>query len=301
MLAHRMRVLAAALTAGCLGGSALAQDAEQARPEFPTTQFADDDATTATVTSGGVTATITVVPPSSPEAGALPVLTVQIDGVKVAEATGAETDFSGPAADASIAEMDPDNKYPEVFFSSYSGGAHCCNTIIVAEQVGDNWVIVPVGDFDGDGDYLDDLDGDGLAEIVTVDNRFLYQFDSYAASAAPLVIYTVRGGQVVDLTKETKFLPAHRHWLTTIEEMVEPADRWTSRGFLAGWLAEKILIGEGAAAWGEINANWDFKTDEGEEVCTTGGEPEDCETADLKMLKFPERLRLFLTEAGYTF
>ncbi len=295
------RVFAGAAIIGMVAtAQAPAQEADNQGPSFPTTE-SNDDGAPATVTADGVTATITMVPPSSPESGTLPVLTVEVDGVKVAEATGAETDFDVDTASASIAKMAAANPDPAVYFSSYSGGAHCCNTIIVVEHVGDRWVAVPVGDFDGDGDYLNDLDGDGLAEISTIDNRFLYQFDSYAASAAPLVIYTVKDGAVVDITRDSKFLPAHREWLRQIEEYLEPADRWTSRGFLAGWLAEKIVLGEGAQAWSELTANWDAASDEGEEACTTGGDIEECAKDDLKVLKFPERLRLFLTQNGYTF
>jgi hypothetical protein len=267
---------------------------------FPTTAFGVND-TSASVSTGDVSATVTLVTPSDAAFGYIPTLAVSVDDVKVAEAVGAESDFEVPAAEASIAEIDPDNDYPEVYFASYSGGAHCCTTVIVAEQVGDGWVVVPVGDFDGDGDYLDDVDGDGRAEIVTVDNRFLYRFDSYAASAAPLVVYTVRGGEVVDVTGETRYLPAQREWLQHLETALEPADRWTSRGFLAGWLAQRIRLGEGAAAWQEINDNWDFAADEGEDVCLSGGEPEDCAAEDLKTVKFPERLRIFLTQNGYGF
>ena len=267
---------------------------------FPTTAF-EGDSLTASVSEGGVTATVTVMPPPDDQSGYIPVLTVSVDGVKVAEATGTETDFNDPTASASIAEIDPDNPLPEVYFASYSGGAHCCTTIIVASQAGDTWVAAPVGDFDGDGDYLADLEGDGIAEIVTVDNRFLYQFDSYAASAAPLVIYTVRAGEVVDVTLDTRFLPAHREWLAHVEESVEPADKWTSRGFIAGWLAEKVRLGEGPTAWEELNANWDFATDEGQEICLTGGQPEDCAEDQLKTVKFPEQLQLFLAENGYAF
>jgi hypothetical protein len=279
--------------------SVLAQD-DLEPPKFPTTVFDGPDATSASVTVDDLTATVTVVPPSDADAGSLPVLTVLLDGIKVAEATGAETDFDSQAAEASIAEMDPDNDLPEVYFASFSGGAHCCTTVIVAEQVGPGWLAVPVGDFDGDGDYLNDVDGDGLAEIVTIDNRFLYQFDSYAASAAPLVIYTVRGGRVIDASTETRFLPAHRDWLVQLEESA-PEDRWTSRGFLAGWLAEKVRVGEGAEAWQEINVNWDFAADTGEDLCLTGAEPEDCPPDRVKTVKFPELLQTFLEKNGYDF
>lgn len=271
-------------------------------PAYPTTEF-EPDATSATVSVDTVSATVTILPPADEAAGTLPVLTVSVDGIKVAEATGTETDFDTTAARASIAPIDPDNDTPEVYFASYSGGAHCCTTIIVVEKISDGtWAVVPVGDFDGDGDYLNDLDGDGVAEISTIDNRFLYVFDSYAASSlAPLVIYGVQNGQVIDHTGETRFLPAHRDWLKQLEEAVAPDDRWSSRGFLAGWLGEKIRLGEGAAAWDELNAHWDFTADEGIEVCPDTFDPEACNADQRKTVKFPEALRLFLSEIGYTF
>jgi hypothetical protein len=204
-----------------------------------------------------------------------------------------------PAAEASIVQMDPDNPLPEVYFSSYSGG--CCTTVIIAEQVGQQWVTVPVGDFDGDGGYLQDLDGDGLAEIATVDINFINRFDCTACSAAPRVIYTVRDGKVVDLTSDTRFLAAHRAWLKELEDSIEPDARWKSPGFLAGWLGEKIRLGEGGDAWQQINAHWDFTHDEGEEACPDGDDPDNCAAKDRKVMKFPERLRLFLNANGYKF
>jgi hypothetical protein len=278
---------------------AAAQDDADERP-FPTTEFVAGE-TSASVSADGVTATVTLVTPDDPSFGYVPTLAVSVDGIKVAEASGAESDFEVPAAEASIARIDPDNAYPEVYFASYSGGAHCCTTVIVVTEMDGDWAVVPVGDFDGDGDYLTDIDGDGIAEIVTVDNRFLYRFDSYAASAAPLVVYTVRDGEVVDVTTETRYLPAQRDWLSQLEAALEPDDRWSSRGFLAGWLAQRIRLGEGAAAWEEINTHWDFAADEGEPVCMDGGEPEDCATDQLATVKFPERLRLFLAQNGYGF
>lgn len=287
--------LAAAMA---MAGTASAQEAEGLR--FPSAAFDDASPDSATVTSEGVTATVTVVAPTNADDLYVPILTVTVDGVEVARAIGAETDFDVRSAEASIARMDPASDYPAVYFSSFSGGAHCCTTVIVVQHTGDGWVIVPIGDFDGDGDYLDDADGDGLAEIVTIDNRFLYQFDSYAASAAPLSIYMVRDGEVVDVSTQPRFLDTHRDWLEHLDEAA-PEDRWASRGFIAGWLATRIRLGEGAEAWQELNDNWDLASDEGEETCITGGEPEDCASGDIEVLQFPQRLRLFLSQIGYEF
>jgi hypothetical protein len=106
---------------------------------------------------------------------------------------------------------------------------------------------------------------------------------------------------VIDLTTDTRFLGAHRAWLKELEDSIEPDARWSSPGFLAGWLGEKIRLGEGADAWQQINAHWDFKKDEGEEVCPNGDDPDSCDKKDRKVLKFPERLRLFLNANGYKF
>ncbi len=277
---------------------ALAPEAGAAT-DFPTTEFGEG-ARAASVSLGDLTAAITMTRSDDADAD-MPVLTVTVGGRAVLEAQGVESWFDFPVAEASIADIDPGNDHPEVYFSSFSGGAHCCTTVLVAEEFNGAWVTVPIGDFDGGGDYLHDIDNDGVAEIVTVDNRFLYRFDCYACSAAPLAIYTVRGGSAVDVSAEPRFAAAHRDWLAQIEETVGQTDRWTSPGFLAGWLAAKVRVGEGAAAWAELNARWDFADDPGEEVCLTGGQPEDCSERDLQVLSFPRRLKLFLDESGYRF
>lgn len=273
--------------------------AETEGPRFPTTEF-EDGAKGASVTVGDVTAGISMVsrPKVDPDFD-VPVLTVLVGDKRVLEAVGVASGFDFPTSEASIAEIDPNNVRPEVYFTSYSGGAHCCTLAIVATQVGQKWVAVEVGSFDGDGNFLDDLDGDGLAEVVTVDNRFLYEFDCYACSAAPLQVLTVRRGKLVDASSGIQFLPAHRAWLRQVETNVDPGKRWTSRGFLAGWVAASARVGKGGEAWSQLNAKWNHAADEGEEICLTGGDVEDCPRRQRAVLKFPDRLKLFLEQNGY--
>lgn len=294
-----VRLAAVILAAG--SASAVSAQEELQPTDYPVTEFAEG-AKSAAVTVGNLTAGVSqALRPEIDPNIEVPVLEVMVDGKTVLTVPGVGSGLDFVAAEARIAEIDPDNKSEEVYFSSYSGGAHCCNTVVVAEEVGDKWVGVTVGEFDGDGNYLDDADGDGLAEIVTVDNRFLYTFDCYACSAAPLTMTTVRGGQVIDISAEPRFLPAHRDWLKQIEEGVDPAQRWTSAGYLAGWVAAKIRVGEGPDAWQQLSANWNTAADQGEEVCLTGGELEDCPKKNRAVLSFPERLKLFLEETGYAF
>ena len=293
--------LSAALLIAATGNSGRAAAPDNDKPDYPTTEFAEG-AKSATVSAGDVTATVTLVRGAKPDPDKdAVVLKVTVGGKPVAEAKAVDAGSDVPEAEASIAEIDPTNKHPEVYFTAYSGGAHCCSTVIVATEVGDKWQTVQVGEFDGGGDYLEDINGDGIAEIVTVDNRFLYTFDCYACSAAPLKIYTVRAGAVIDVSADSRFLPAHRDWLAQIEDTVDPKERWKSPGFLAGWVAAKISVGEGAAAWKELNARWNFAKDAGEEVCPNGDDPDKCPKKLRKVMKFPERLKLFLDQNGYKF
>ena len=294
---HAPALLALALV---LAASPLrAEDDAPDAPTYPTTEFADG-ARAASVTDAGVTATVRVERRPKVDANLdVPVLEVTVGGRKVLEKVGVASGMDVPAASASIAEIDPDNDAREVYFSAYSGGAHCCSQIAIADETPSGWIAIDVGSFDGDGDYLEDLDNDGVAEIVTVDNAFLYAFDCYACSAAPLRIQGVRGGKLVDLTAEPRFLPNHREWLQQLEDDSDPETRWTSPGYLAGWVAASIRAGRGNAAFQDLLAHWDLGKDQGEETCLTGADLDACPAGETKVLKFPDRLRLFLQQHGY--
>jgi hypothetical protein len=278
-----------------------AQETHEDAPDFPTTEFEDGEIS-AEVSAGNLTARITMekMPDDDPSLD-FPVLRVLAKGTEVLRAIGAGSDLDYPATEASIAEMDPANDTPEVYFTSYSGGAHCCSHVIVATKTGEGWKAVEVGEFDSDGDYLEDADGNGRAEIVLADNRFLYRFDCYACSAAPLRVLGIDGGAVVDLSTEQRFRETHRRWLEELEEGTDAIRRWASPGFLAGWVATRIRLGEGEAAWKELLQNWDLAKDRGAPACITGAELEKCPRKSRKVLKFPERLKIFLDANGYAF
>ena len=109
----------------------------------------------------------------------------------------------------------------------------------------------------------------------------------------------MRGGKAIEVTTDKRYLAAHRDWLKRMEEDADPDERWTSAGFLAGWVAEKARVGEGADAFKQLTEHWDYGTDVGEEVCTTGGEVDACAKKNRTILKFPDRLKLFLQQSGY--
>ncbi len=160
------------------------------------------------------------------------------------------------AARVSFAEMDPGNPAPEVIAQAYSGGAHCCESIVVfsAPPGGSGpWLRHDLGAHDGGPRQARDLDGDGLAELPLQDDRFLYKFGCYACSLAPPRILSVRYGKVADLTR----MPSMRPFLLRREkeamkmlreDMAENRGRATS-GLLAGYVALKMLLGEGPQGW----------------------------------------------------
>ena len=268
-------------------------------PSFPTTEFAEG-AKTATVTADGITATVSLerrlsVDPTMD----VPVLTVTVGGRMVHEVLATPSGFDFPVSDASIAEIDTGNDTREVYFSSFTGGAHCCGEVYVVEAQGAEWVTVSVGAFDGDGNFLEDADGDGVAEIVVVDNSFLYMFDSYAGSAAPLRILTVDDGEVVDVSTDPRFRDAHIAWTEEIAGWAAGEDRWTMPGWIAGWVASKIRSGEGEEAWAELEANWVATADNAVEICLDGGDSFNCAPSRVAKVPFPEALAAFLNEHGY--
>jgi len=77
------------------------------------------------------------------------------------------------------ADQDGDGT-PFVFFQSFSGGAHCCNSIKVVVPENGKLEVYDLGSWDGG--YSDqvpaDVDGDGAVDFVMVDNSFLYTFGS---------------------------------------------------------------------------------------------------------------------------
>ena len=177
-----------------------------------------------------------------------PVVTIFADGKEVAKLEEEGTGFADPPVSVQIAEIDPGNQYPEVVVSFYTGGAHCCSdtSVVTSSADGSAWHTVDVGEFDGGPMLATDLNGDGHYIFQTRDNAFLYTFACYACSEAPLEVLTVENGAAKNVTTDEKFKPAHAAYLKGMISNVPDED---VNGFLAGYVGEKILLGEGKQAW----------------------------------------------------
>jgi hypothetical protein len=230
-----------------------------------------------------------------------PVVVVRVNGVEVGRLSGAEK-VGGPATVVQLAEMDPANPFPEVLLSSFTGGAHCCNQIQVlsSDADGGNWREVTLGPFDGGPSPAEDPLRDGRFLIVDVDNRFLYRFDCYACSTAPARVWQLQGDRFVDVTHRPEFVPLHRRNLQRMARWFQEKSPNSPNGFLAGYVANKALVGELYDGWDRMIQRYDSASDWGLKECKGNyDEQGNCIGREVAYGSFPEALRAFLVESGY--
>lgn len=191
---------------------------------------------------------------------------------------------------------------PQVIVTNYTGGAHCCTGTWILSRDADHaaWSKTKADTLDGDGYWYEDVDGDGALEMLSVDNHFLYAFDSYAGSVAPIKIAKFQNGRIEDVSETPAMRGRLVQDLAGMEfEANKSAESWKENGFLAGWLASKIRLGEGDAAWKKVVANINLKSDFGPQECTTGQNVGDCPAEKLKTIPVLKALASFLKENGY--
>ncbi len=203
------------------------------------------------------------------------------------------------------AELDAGNAFPELVVTGYSGGAHCCTLIKViaaaSDKDGTAWKVVDLGEFDGTVEDPQDLDGDGQAEFLLKDDRFLYAYGCYACSYAPPLILSVRNGKKADLTGNASMRPLLVKEARRLEKMFRKARKRREKienGVLAGYVALKLRIGEGTDGWRRMLALHQRR--ERYDFCPVPGEDPygDCPVRGYR-LSFPLHLSIFLRETGY--
>jgi hypothetical protein len=226
-----------------------------------------------------------------------PIVTVTLDGKEIGKFEG-EPGFGDPPVSVQIANLDPGNPHPEVIVSFYTGGAHCCSDtkVLTSSKDGTSWQTVELGQFDGGPLTATDLDGDGVYEFETRDNAFLYKFGCYACSSAPLMVLTVQDGAVKNITTDPRFHHEHELWLKDILTEVPDED---VNGFLAGYVGEKILLGEGKPGWELMLAHYDKDSDWGLETCSQPVNDQGECPVKTELLSFPDALERMLNENGY--
>ena len=209
--------------------------------------------------------------------------------------------YSDFGATLRLSQLDPATPQPETMVTQYTGGAHCCVATWFAAQRDGSWSLFEGSQLDGGGYWLEDIDNDDSYELLNIDNSFLYAFEAYAGSFATIRISHLRNGSILPVERNDRWQERIREDLAGKEflAMLNP-ELWKSNGFIAPWVATKILLGEGEAAWKKMLLNYEKDNGFGPQVCTTGESVESCAPENMKAVPFPEVLAAFLAANGYT-
>jgi hypothetical protein len=232
--------------------------------------------------------------------GAIATAIGDFDGKPAFTMVMTENPSEKPASEVTLVRLDPKSPLPQVVFTYFWQGAHCCTvTKIASLSEGQAWHAIEGEALDGGGGYVfEDIEKAGFSYLLSNDQSFYYAFDSYAGSSAPLRIHQLIGDKLADVTKEPKLKPRLLQSLYALEEGASE-DSWHSNGFLAGWVAAAILVDRGKEAWAKMLANYDHHSDFGPEKCITSIPLERCPENKKVRLAFPWALRQFLHDQGY--
>jgi hypothetical protein len=133
-----------------------------------------------------------------------------------------------------------------------SGGMHCCGVVraYVAPGSGASSVVTtkPI-EHDFRNAFPTVGADDGQQVLVSADDAFNYAFGSFADSAAPVSLYTVKAGAFVNVTSAHPALiraDADQQWKRFIDPSTNPAAVISS---LAAWVADQCTLGNASSAW----------------------------------------------------
>ncbi|RWM12870.1 MAG: serine protease [Mesorhizobium sp.] len=201
-----------------------------------------------------------------------------------------------------LVHLNKNNEFPDVVFDANTGGAHCCvQTMAVTPDLAGHWAVVDLETIDGGGPNFEDVDGDGVAEIVHGDNGFLYLFAPYVESFQPILIKKLVGDGLRDVSLETASRPRLIQDTRGLEFMAKvDSSLWNKNGFLAAWVADKVRIDEGVDAWNKMLQAYQRDTDFGVSKCEIDEPVAKCPLDKQRVLPFPEGLSQHLQEAAYT-
>jgi hypothetical protein len=114
-----------------------------------------------------------------------------------------ESIFLDNIYDISLEQFQPGgNKY--YLFQLYSGGAHCCTSLLVTEIKDNRFVVLDTGFYGNSGYVVEDLNKDGIKEIISGNDMFAYAFTNYSETRFPLRVDKFENGKLIDITGNFK-------------------------------------------------------------------------------------------------
>ncbi|HLW94179.1 MAG TPA: hypothetical protein VKS25_02260 [Solirubrobacteraceae bacterium] len=209
-------------------------------------------ARTVTATGGGVTATLSFRHDTAPSA------LIPYRDLRLSISGGGRAGYQAPvsallcarecwplsfpgASLLRVVTLEP-GRGADVVLNLYSGGAHCCSITQVFSYASGSYSLAQ-RDFGDPGSKLERLKGGWV--FLSADDRFAYEFTSFAFSGLPLAIWSFRGGRFVDVTRA---FPALAQADATRQYKAYIANRrqGLGLGFIAAWAADEDLLGKHA-------------------------------------------------------
>jgi hypothetical protein len=238
---RRRSLAAAALAAGALAALPAAASADDAG-----SQTASAGAATATLSWGKAKFGV-----ANPRLVIVRAGATLFDASPVAGSDGCKDGYcsflpSGKRKQAlQVVDLNGDGE-PEVLVDAYTGGAHCCAVTELAAFNGTGYAIQEL--FWGDPGYeLQDLNGDGRPEFVSLDDAFAGAFTSFAASFFPPYVVDYDPAVQGALRDVTRQFPAlirsnQRSALRGLRRARK--QRYETLGAVAAYVADLYLLGK---------------------------------------------------------
>jgi hypothetical protein len=178
--------------------------------------------------------------------------TTLFDGAPSLEACGgapcAPSGFEGDPP-LRVLDLDADGE-PEVVYSAYSGGAHCCSIAQVYRlDAGATTYSAIARNFGDPGFIVAEGNAGHPAIWITRDDAFAYRFTAYAFSGLPVQILQYSAAGFADVTSSYPKLVAAdaSHWRSVYRRARHRTDG-TQRGAAAAWAADEYRLGKRADA-----------------------------------------------------
>ena len=158
--------------------------------------------------------------------------------------------------DVKINDLNGDGE-PEVVVVGWSGGSGCCTTVGIWDFAAGAYREMDVDELTA-GFNLDDLDGDGSAEIVSQDVRFNVFFNNAADQLYPpqILHWLVQDGQpiIVDVT-DRKFAAPFRSNAADAKRRFSRLHRanFNARGWVATYVADQMVLGKRSTGLKELD------------------------------------------------
>jgi hypothetical protein len=222
------------------------------------------------------------------------VLTIRGPGARVFKAQGPRNTDGN--AKFGVARLDPGVTTPQIVFTSFTGGAHCCIQVDILSFDGLRWRQIDAGASNGGILSLFDKDGSGVPTLVFGDDRFLYAFAPYAESRSPIRVFNFEAGKLIDVSGAWRYKPLYLAEMTKMRGECEQH----ANSACAAYVADAARAGRFKEAWAVMLASYDRTSQVFPASCGVAEVQGSCPDGhEHKFPSYPEALAWFLAATGY--